>query len=1068
MYNIKVEELKKLTDDFTFEKGETLVKRHFFPFSYIEEEENPSRYDTRVYRVYWKLKSSFWPNSTWIEVDIDDNIVNYFSDCHCRKYHHMCEHLVCLGLTIPKLLENRKNKLGEAKYQEYEQSLITRFQNRKEEFLEKERLRKIAENKEKFSELLSDFKQIYQNVPLSNKVGIEIHINSTDNNNYILSLKVGINRSYVVKDIAFFLNAIKNKRSIKYGKYLEFYHDLNNFNEPAKKVLSILLTRTNYWSEELHPMYFGTKERNLLIDNTLLCDILSVYSNNYIYLDSLKPVYISDEVVVGRLFVDEEKITLKNLQNYRLFIGETKHFILLDDVIHPLKGVTETLKPIFQKLSDANELIIKDSLSEFLDEIYLFIYDEVDVDESFKEQYPVRDVKIDSYFDYDSGTLKLNTKYYLGNTESNLESLKATTYSYAKIKKYQYFIDSLGFNNHELDEIDKVVMFLKADLSPLKELGDVYLSESLKNAQIKKMNKPVVKLGFNVDLLSICFDKLEYSDDELSQIINAYKKKKKYIKLKNNVIIDLEDENTSAFVNIVDEFDLDEKHLSEKQEKPFYLAGKAFNNEDKDTYEFDERLKEIITKIKNYKENDYQVPSYLIPHLRNYQIEGFKWLKTLTEYNLGGILADDMGLGKTLQIIALIVSDDNPCPSLIICPTSLIYNWQAEIKKWTKDIPYTIVNGNVSERHEKILDINYHEKRIYITSYDTYKNDVHVYKDDKFRFVILDEAQYIKNYYTQKAKAVKQVNSEVRFVLTGTPIENSLLDLWSIFDFLLPGYLRSHNKFKAKYESAIQSDNDELLNALIKKITPFVLRRTKKGVLKELPEKVETIIYANMEDEQRKIYESILLSTKRQLEERKSKFEILSALTRLRQACVHPGMFIENYHGESAKVNMAIDLIEQSIANDHKLLVFTQFTTLFPFLEAKLREKKIKYFILQGSTKAIDRIKMVDQFNEEDDVKVFLISLKAGGTGLNLIGADFVIHIDPWWNVSVENQATDRAHRIGQKRSVNVIKLVCDNSIEQKVIELQMLKKELSDKVITDDEGNLQNLDEKDLKFILS
>ena len=345
-----------------------------------------------------------------------------------------------------------------------------------------------------------------------------------------------------------------------------------------------------------------------------------------------------------------------------------------------------------------------------------------------------------------------------------------------------------------------------------------------------------------------------------------------------------------------------------------------------------------------------------------------------------------------------------------------------------------------------------------ITSYDLLKRDIELYKekDYQFRFVIADEAQYLKNSNTQNAKSIKQLKADTRYALTGTPIENSLAELWSIFDFIMPGYLFSYKQFKATYEMPIVKDQDQKAMSKLKMlIEPFILRRNKKEVLTELPEKTVSVLNNEMEEEQRKLYLHYLAQVKQEIFEQidyngyeRSQIQILAALTRLRQICCHPSLFIEGYEQGSSKLDQCVEIIEDATNSGHKILLFSGYTSMFPLIEKELQKRKITYFKLTGSTKVDERIEMVNEFNENPDVKVFLISLKAGGTGLNLTGADMVIHYDPWWNISTENQATDRAYRIGQKNNVQVYKLITKDSIEEKIYELQQKKANLADSML--------------------
>ena len=442
-----------------------------------------------------------------------------------------------------------------------------------------------------------------------------------------------------------------------------------------------------------------------------------------------------------------------------------------------------------------------------------------------------------------------------------------------------------------------------------------------------------------------------------------------------------------------------------------------------------------------------------------------------------GILADDMGLGKTVQLLCVVCkyledeTEKNKKPTLVVCPSSLCLNWQNEIEKFTQGVTSEVIHGSLQDRMRKIAEINNYN--IVITSYELLKRDIDEYKkyNYKFKYIIADEAQYIKNNNTQNAKAIKDIISETRFALTGTPIENSLSELWSIFDFIMPGYLFRYRKFKELYETPIMRDNDEIVMQKLKKlIEPFVLRRIKKEVLTELPDKTVTVLSSQMLEEQEEIYLSYLTQAKKSAIEEikengieKSQIKILALLTRLRQVCCHPSLFIENYEGGSGKLNQCIEIIKDAIQSGHKILLFSGYTAMFDIIEKELKKEQISYLKLTGQTKVSDRINLVDEFNNNPDKKLFLISLKAGGTGLNLVGADMVIHYDPWWNVSSENQATDRTYRIGQKRNVQVYKLITKNSIEEKIYDLQKRKEALIDNMLSTNQTFISKLSKEEI-----
>lgn len=574
--------------------------------------------------------------------------------------------------------------------------------------------------------------------------------------------------------------------------------------------------------------------------------------------------------------------------------------------------------------------------------------------------------------------------------------------------------------------------------------------------------------------------------NELEEIVKKYKLKKKYHRLKNGSFLDLQDSN---------EFDFIDKLISGTDISYKELESGSIRLPVNRTLYLNQLLKQMkgtqVTKNAEYKnivdgldkdllDEEEKIPEDIETVLRPYQIIGYKWLKTLDRYKFGGILADDMGLGKTIQIISILLdykqNNTEHKTSIVVSPSSLSLNWKNEIEKFAPSLNIKVVRGTAQERKEIIQNLDKYD--LVITSYDLLKRDIDIYKEKKynFKYIIADEAQYLKNNNTKNAKTIKQLNSDTRFALTGTPIENSLAELWSIFDFIMPGYLFSYKEFKSTYETAIVKDEDkETMDKLKMLIEPFVLRRTKKEVLTELPEKTITVLNNEMEEEQRNIYLSYLVQAKQELQDEinvngyeKSQIKILAALTRLRQICCHPGLFIENYKGGSSKLEQCMEIIEDGVMAGHKILLFSSYTSMFEIIEKELNKRDIKYFKLTGATKVDERIELVDEFNHNPEIGVFLISLKAGGTGLNLIGADMVIHYDPWWNISAENQATDRAYRIGQKNNVQVYKLITKDSIEEKIYEMQQRKAELTDNMLNTQTTFINKLSKEDIMKLFS
>ena len=456
--------------------------------------------------------------------------------------------------------------------------------------------------------------------------------------------------------------------------------------------------------------------------------------------------------------------------------------------------------------------------------------------------------------------------------------------------------------------------------------------------------------------------------------------------------------------------------------------------------------------------------------LRPYQKAGVAWLHFLRENQFGGILADEMGLGKTLQVLALLntvrVAPSNPQsairnPHLIVCPTSLVFNWVAEARKFTPGLRVLALHG--PERHARFADIPQHD--LVVTSYALLRRDLEKYRDIEFDTAVLDEAQHIKNRQTQNAQAVKGVRARHKIVLTGTPLENSVLDLWSIFDFLMPGYLGTAKDFRERYEVPITRAKDGAAQArLARRLRPFLLRRLKRDVARDLPEKIEQVAFCELTDAQREVYEKLIEASRKEVLDAvgaqgvaKSRLVVLNALLRLRQVCCDlrllkldgggegpgesPAGSAPPAEGMSGKLEMFGELLEEVIDGGHRVLVFSQFVSMLTLLRERLAAEDIEYCYLDGSTS--DRAAVVQRFQNSADIPVFLISLKAGGVGLNLTGADTVIHFDPWWNPAVEDQATDRAHRLGQTRVVTSYKLITRGTVEEQLITLKQRKREI-------------------------
>ena len=586
-----------------------------------------------------------------------------------------------------------------------------------------------------------------------------------------------------------------------------------------------------------------------------------------------------------------------------------------------------------------------------------------------------------------------------------------------------------------------------------KETNDEYIDENITinpNITLDISQSRNGYMGMKLDIEGV--DSNEYRD-----IFSSYKNNNRLYRMKNGAYLDLKDKDIEQAFKLIDILNIynDFDNMKIPNNKAIYLE-KLIEDEDLSFVNGSKYVSNVVKKFDKVKSKNYEVPKDLNATLRDYQVSGFEFFKTLSDYQFGGILADEMGLGKTIQTIAFLLSNKDK-KSIVITPTALIYNWKNELEKFAPTLKVGLLHAAKSER-EKILD-NIDNYDVILTTYTTYKNDIDKYKNINFDYCIIDEAQNIKNPDAIITKAIKNVNAKVRFALTGTPIENNLMELWSIFDFIMPGYLYNKSKFKS-----IFVNNDKNIIELKNLIKPFILRRTKKEVITELPDKIEQKIIIDLEKEHKRAYKGYVnLITRKIKENNQDNITVFSYLTKLRQLCLSPELMVKNYQGKNSKLDVLINIINDS--SDEKILVFSQFTKVLEVIGKRLNEENILYSYLDGKTSAKDRVKLVEEFNTNNN-KVFLISLKAGGTGLNLTSANIVVHFDPWWNPAVEDQASDRAHRIGQKNVVNVIKLIAKDTAEERVINLQETKKELIEDVINgnlDNSSTLKNLSKDDI-----
>ena len=611
---------------------------------------------------------------------------------------------------------------------------------------------------------------------------------------------------------------------------------------------------------------------------------------------------------------------------------------------------------------------------------------------------------------------------------------------------------------YRLSGDNEIYKFITQDIKLLSGLAKVVVSDSFRRLEINDNLDLSVKASYNTreDYLEIEFSS-DLLPEEISELLNALKFKEDFYRTKDGRYIEFNNNSKRELIELLLNVGVTEEDL--KNGRKILPKFELLRLEASNDIEKDRSIKEYIDAVRSKK---IDIPNKLANTLRGYQKDAISWFYELTQLGMGGILADDMGLGKTLETIAYIHCIKPDKPTLIVAPSTLIYNWQREIERFLPDSKYLLINGAKDERTDLIQKVGEYE--FVITSYPLLRRDINQYKYIEFSFCVIDEAQYIKNRKTMNAISVKKIQAKHKFALTGTPIENSIMELWSIFDFIMPGYLGTARSFGERFLNV--SDDAEISETLRNIIRPFVLRRLKKDVLSELPEKIETTMTAELSREQKAIYQVYVEKVRNEaidvLASGGGKMSILTGILRLRQICCHPELFVSGQKLTSGKLELLKDVVKTALAGGHRILIFSQFRKMLDIIENELAQQGISAFAITGDVPIQERVDICERFNCGEK-KVILVSLKAGGTGINLTGADTVIHYDPWWNPAVTDQATDRAYRIGQTRAVQVIKLASHGTIEEKILRLESKKRALADDIIKVNSKTIGNLTDREI-----
>lgn len=906
-----------------------------------------------------------------------------------------------------------------------------------------------------------------------------------------LSLSIGPSRHYLIKDLRKFLMHDLDTSSVVLSKAFTYDPSLHTFGRAEREVFEVLLhldhrsdTQLDYYTPRSYGLP-GTMDRYLAI-TPLAWDHLWPALRNTAYTvnrdvvseGSLPlPIQFHLEQVADQVyrFSAEGLQTVMVLPAYQLALAGNALYHMPDEYSKPL----ENLRKVLTQENMESLKLPKSALEGFMAKVVPLTRQlgAVEVAKTIADEVIQAPLSARLFLDWQEDKLVARLEFGYGpvNLDPLAEALETRVVlrDQAKEEEILRVLSDQGFQvegqRYVLGDEGRVFAFLSSGVSSLETLVEVYATDRVDEVVYHGTFAPKARVNLNsaMDWLEISFEVEDLDPKEIQRLLKSLIERRPYHRLQSGRFLSLNDPDFQDIQSLVADLDLKAGELGGETIKVPALRGLGLLGQSQESpgIRMGKQLRRWLDDLKHPDNFDTMEPESLRPILREYQRFGFQWMKTLAHYGFGGILADDMGLGKTLQSIAFLLSEREQGafqePALILCPASLMYNWEREFQTFAPSLKVVVVAGSPEER-ERLLASS-HECDVLITSYPLLLRDIAWYQTRPFHALIADEAQTIKNRATKTAQNVASVQSPRRIALTGTPVENSLDDLWSIFHAIFPGLFGSQDSFSRMTPEAIA-----------KRSRPFLLRRLKKDVLKELPDKIETIETSELTTEQRKLYVGYLQQLRDEAKESigqtgfgASRFKILAGLTRLRQICCHPGLFVDNYEGESGKLDLLLEIVDEAMASNRRMLIFSQFTSMLAIIRRELEKRSLPFYYLDGDTPTRERLGLTEAFNRAER-PIFLISLKAGGTGLNLTGADTVLLYDLWWNPAVEEQAADRAHRIGQKNVVQVIRLITKGTIEEKMYELQENKRNLIDQVVQANSQGLGSLTEDDVRELLA
>ncbi|EOU1700088.1 DEAD/DEAH box helicase [Clostridium perfringens] len=1059
--DIFMKNLVRRTSSFTREQGKKLIKE-----AYVKDVKG--KCIDGIYHIYGSVLNDDknWDYNTHIKINMQNSDI-IGTNCSCETFKENSKHIknyVCrhISATNDVFYSLAKKKMQKNKLKSNNKPKLVKEKN--------------EEHKGKEKRFLS----LDINIKRMVKEGITL---------FNCEFRIGTGNLNLILDLKDFLYKNSLKKPLKFNDGFTYNPLKDEFLDEDKRVLQFVAIHKDMISGR----YLRLKQNNLK-DFLKLVDEKKKINFNFNSINYEVKVKKENVPVALTLKEGKEGFVLSHHKKFPVILNNSGDVMFFDRNLYlPRKRQLEYYIPIHKLFLKNNTITYKKSLENLrsLLEELKNISKNIVLDENirvFKEKL----MKTTFNLYKTKGRIYCNVKIdYCGyiidlirdeKDNSFLRDLKSEKYIEFQLERFKFIKREEDFCFIGSEE-EMYELFSKG-IKRLRELGEVLLSEELKEFKVLDSSLISSELKELSNFYKLKFDFGDFELRELRESIDAMKRGDRFYRTKK-VYLDLEDPGIVNFLNLLEDLGLENINDNEvyiDKSKVLYIQEKL---KDRNLSFIKGRnvLQEIVGKLLNKEFKRKLVPKALNAELRPYQKEGFKWINEITDLGFGGVLADDMGLGKTLQIIAFLLSQKKS-KSIVVVPTSVIYNWMDEFEKFAPSIRIGLVHGSKSKRDKvlrefkrglgiKIEEDNLKEKSyekydVLLTTYGTLKNDEKAYENLSFDYCIIDEAQNIKNPAAQATLSVKNIKSRCNIALTGTPIENNLMELWSIFDFVMPGYLFTKERFRERF--ILDESNLSELKYLI---TPFILRRLKEDVLSELPEKLEKKYLVEMKGKQKQLYSFYVKAIKNQLNENKSseksgrdKINLFSYLTKLREICLDPSLVVPDYTGGSSKLTVVKEIVKDASESGKKILLFSQFTSVLKKIEEDFKKEDISYLYLDGGTSAKDRVERVKKFNEDSNIKVFLISLKAGGVGLNLTSASVVIHFDPWWNPAVEDQATDRAHRFGQENKVEVIKLVAKDTIEEKIVLMQEDKRELIQSLMdgkTMDGKGLKRLTEEEI-----